>query len=198
MHLIFTKVTLPYRRAVNQYFSDFFYVKTLVEFFCFKLITQIFFRFVLSCCHSFIFHIYFLQSQNFLQMRILQSRLKGQKKYNIVLHCAKGKTFFFSLLQFVVCRGSLQSKGQRLLCLFVCQDVVHHQRATVKKMKSDKTKKLVKMLCHRFGVLWWFFERMGGLKNHYRWLTSVCSSFGYFFFLFSVLMLKILADRLID
>jgi len=51
--------------------------------------------------------------------------------------------------------------------------------------------------CSGLGVLWWFFERMGGLKNHYRWLTSVCSSFGYFFF-FPVLMLKILADKMID
>jgi len=51
-----------------------------------------------------------------------------------------------------------------------------------KKNEVRQKKKLVKMLCHELGVFWWFFERMGGLKNHYRWLTSVCSSFGYFFF----------------
>lgn len=119
MHLIFTKVTLPYRRAVNQYFSDFFYVKTLVEFFCFKLITQIFFRFVLSCCHSFIFHIYFLQSQNFLQMRILQSRLKGQKKNTIQFYTVlRARPFFLSV---VVCSMQRQSSKQRpKVVVFVC------------------------------------------------------------------------------
>lgn len=43
----------------------FFCVKTLRrKLFWSKLITQILFRFVLRCCHSFIFHVYFLQSQN--------------------------------------------------------------------------------------------------------------------------------------
>lgn len=49
-----------------------------------------------------------------------------------------------------------------------------------KKTREDV---VVGKSCSGLGVLWWFFERMGGLKNHYRWLTSVCSSFGYFFFL---------------
>jgi hypothetical protein len=66
------------------------------------------------------------------------------------------------------------------------------------RQKKTREDVVVGKSCSGLGVLWWFFERMGGLKNHYRWLTSVCSSFGYFFF-FPVLMFKILADRrLID
>jgi len=96
-----------------------------------------------------------------------------------------------------------QSSKQRpkvVVFLFVCLLGRTPPGACGKKMESAKKKTredvVVGKSCSGTWCLWWFFERMGGLKNHYRWLTSVCSSFWISFFLFfPVLMLKILADR---
>jgi hypothetical protein len=76
-----------------------------------------------------------------------------------------------------------KAKSCCVFCLFVCllgRSTPPGGGGKNMGVRQKKTREdvVVGKSCSGLGVFWLFFERMGGLKNHYRWLTSVCSSFG--------------------